>query len=213
MNFRHLHKFLLGLFVCGASLTINVTVLAQSKKAETFSDRELQFFEAKVRPLLVKHCYACHSTEADKAEGNLLLDSRPDLLRGGDSGPAVVVGDPRRSLLMRAVLYEDLKLAMPPKDAGGKLRQDEIAILDQWIRMGLPDPRSESTAKADHSKEEARSWWAFQPIHEVAVPQIDSTWAKTPIDRFIAKMHDAKSRFIRLHKPTNGCSCDGSILI
>ncbi len=59
--------------------------------------------------------------------------------------------------------------------------------------MGLPDPRSESTAKADHSKEEARSWWAFQPIHEVAVPQIDSTWAKTPIDRFIAKMHDEKS--------------------
>jgi Protein of unknown function (DUF1553)/Protein of unknown function (DUF1549)/Planctomycete cytochrome C len=193
MNFLRLDKFHWGLFVCWACLTFNVSVSAQTKKSAIFSENDLRFFEAKVRPLLVKHCYACHSSEADKAEGNLLLDSRPDLLRGGDSGPAVVVGDSRRSLLMRAVLYEDLKLAMPPKDAGGKLGQDEIAILDQWIRMGLPDPRSESKAKTDDSKAESRNWWAFQPVREVAVPKVDSNWAKTPIDRFVAKTHDEKS--------------------
>jgi Protein of unknown function (DUF1553)/Protein of unknown function (DUF1549)/Planctomycete cytochrome C len=198
MNSHPLRESLAGLVLSAASLPWVASVSAQPnsaqpKKSETFSDRDLQFFEAKVRPLLVKHCYACHSTDSDKAEGNLLMDSRPDLLKGGDSGPAVVVGDPRRSILMRAVLYEDLKLAMPPSDAGGKLRQDEIAILEQWIRMGLPDPRHESTAKTEDSKSESLHWWAFQPIQDFPVPESSSAWAKTAIDRFVAKTHTEKN--------------------
>ncbi len=192
MNSQSLWQFLVGLVLYGASSPFLASVSAQPKQSETFSERDIQFFEAKVRPLLVKHCYACHSTDADKAEGNLRVDSRPDLLKGGDSGPAVVVGDPRRSILMRAVLYEDLKLAMPPSDAGGKLRPDEIAILEQWIRIGVPDPRNESTAKTDDSKAAALQWWAFQPIQDISVPKPSSTWAKTAIDHFVAKTHAEK---------------------
>src|SRR5688572_13615857 len=82
------------------------------------------FFEAKVRPLLVKHCYSCHSAEAKKVRGNLRLDTRDGLLKGGPTGPAVVPGDPDKSLLIQAVRYDDEALRMPPK---AKLTVEEIA--------------------------------------------------------------------------------------
>jgi mono/diheme cytochrome c family protein len=177
-------------FVVGPTDWLDSKTSAQPPKIEALGQRELQFFESKIRPLLVEHCYACHSSEAGKAEGGLLVDSRPDLLKGGDSGPAVVVGDPRRSILMKAVLYEDLGTAMPPADAGGKLKSDEIAALEQWIRYGLPDPRSKSTAAKKETTENS-TWWAFQPIKTASVPTVDSAWAKTDIDKFIAKTHQS----------------------
>jgi hypothetical protein len=168
------------------------TAWSQANSVGGLTDRQLQFFEGKVRPLLVKHCYACHSTEAGKAEGNLLLDSRPGVLEGGDSGPAVVLGDPRRSLLLRAVRYEDLDLAMPPTEAGGKLSGEAIAIFDQWVAMGLPDPRLEATREASRPAVEATPWWAFQPLQAPVLPEAYRRQGRSAIDYFIGEKLLAK---------------------
>src|SRR5829696_1673554 len=102
------------------------------------------FFEQKVRPLLVKHCYECHSADAKKVKGALRLDTRDDTLKGGANGPAVVPGEPARSRLVTAVRYTDDALKMPPK---AKLSAQEIADLEAWVKMGAPDPRTVMAAK------------------------------------------------------------------
>src|ERR1051325_11863826 len=93
-------------------------------------------FEKKIRPLLVEHCYKCHSAESDKIKGQLRLDSRQAILKGGESGPAVLPGDPERSLLIKAVRYTDKDLQMPPKDK--KLSDRQIADLTAWVKIGVP---------------------------------------------------------------------------
>ncbi len=99
------------------------------------TDAGIEFFEARIRPLLVKNCYECHSGQAKKIEGKLRLDSRDALRHGGESGPAVVPGDPQGSLLVRALRYEDHE--MPPK---GKLPSSAIADVEHWVKLGAPDP-------------------------------------------------------------------------
>ena len=99
-------------------------------------DRDgIAFFEQKIRPVLAEKCYACHSARVKKPKANLYLDSRPGLLRGGDQGPALVAGDPDRSILIRAIRHSDGKLRMPPK---GKLADRIIRDFEQWIRRGAP---------------------------------------------------------------------------
>ncbi len=100
---------------------------------------DLQFFEAKIRPLLVEKCYQCHSKESDKVKGGLLLDSREAVLAGGNTGPALIPGKPDESLLIQAIRYKDEDLQMPPK--GEKLSDQHIADLTEWVRRGAPDPR------------------------------------------------------------------------
>ncbi len=97
--------------------------------------RDVEFFERKVRPLLAEHCHQCHSTKAKNQRGGLLLDGRDALLAGGDSGPAVVVGRPEQSLLIRAVRYQDERLQMPPR---GKLPERDVAVLAEWVARGVP---------------------------------------------------------------------------
>ena len=104
----------------------------------------IEFFENHIRPLLVQNCYKCHSAEAGKAKGELLLDTRDGLHRGGDSGPAIVPGDPKASLIIQAVSYENDDLQMPPKN---KLPAAAIAKLAEWIKMGAPDPRDGKSAE------------------------------------------------------------------
>ncbi|HTU17621.1 MAG TPA: PSD1 and planctomycete cytochrome C domain-containing protein [Gemmataceae bacterium] len=146
------------------------------------------FFEQKIRPLLVKHCYECHSTAAKKHKGGLALDSRDSLRKGGDSGPVIVPGDPNRSLLIQAVHHDGLE--MPPKKRG-KLSEREIAALERWVRMGAPDPRTETTAAAaDSSWVEAlaqrRHWWSLQPVGNPAVPGVrNRDWCLNALDRFL----------------------------
>jgi len=94
-------------------------------------NQEFAFFEQHIRPLLVAHCYECHSAEAEKLQGGLALDSKPGWMTGGDSGPAIVPGEPDESPLMDAVRYEGYE--MPPR---GKLPDEKIALLDKWISMG-----------------------------------------------------------------------------
>src|SRR5258708_37935119 len=102
------------------------------------ADDGLEFFEKKVRPLLTERCYECHSPEK-KVKGGLRLDNRDGWVKGGDNGPAIVAGDPEKSLLVTAIRYKERDLQMPEKR---KMPDEEIAILEQWVKMGAPDPRT-----------------------------------------------------------------------
>ena len=120
------------------------------------------FFESKVRPILVEHCYDCHSGVNSK--GGLLLDTREGWEKGGDSGAAIVPGHPDESLFIRAIRYHDEDLAMPPEKKGGKLPEADIASLVEWVKMGAPDPRVAEKKIAGMNADEANGWWAFQPL-------------------------------------------------
>jgi hypothetical protein len=148
------------------------------------------FFEQNVRPLLVVRCYECHSHEAKKLRGGLYLDSQAGWQKGGDSGPALVPGDPDKSLLIKAIRYAD-DLQMPPK---GKLSAKEIDVLTQWVKMGAPDPRTgTATASRTIDVAKARDYWAFKPLTNPVPPEVrDAGWCRTPLDRFILAKLDAK---------------------
>lgn len=152
---------------------------------QPLDEEQLAFFEKRVRPLLVTKCYECHSAESKEVQGELLVDSRATLLRGGVTGAAVVPGDLDHSLLIEAVRYKNEAMQMPP-DA--KLSEAEIADLEQWIKMGAPDPRS--TATKHHGKqidlEAARQFWSLKPIVRPAIPEVrKDEWPRSDIDRFI----------------------------
>jgi hypothetical protein len=148
------------------------------------SGTEIEFFEKKIRPVLVGSCYKCHSPQAVKVRGGLLLDSREGLRKGGESGPAVVPGDPAASLLLSAIRYEDRK--MPP---GGKLPDAVIADFQDWIRRGAPDPRASLAATLPSKPmdlEAAKRFWSFQPPQPHAAPEVrNAAWPRKKIDRFI----------------------------
>jgi hypothetical protein len=148
------------------------------------------FFENKIRPVLVEHCYSCHSPEAKKIKGGLLLDTREGIRRGGDTGSAVVPGDVSQSLLMAAIRHED-DLEMPPKK---KLPAEVIADFEKWIAMGAPDPREgKAGAVTTIDLEEGRKHWSFQPLSNPPVPEVkDKSWPRTDIDRFILAALEAK---------------------
>ncbi|HSI11865.1 MAG TPA: DUF1553 domain-containing protein [Chthoniobacter sp.] len=146
------------------------------------------FFENKIRAVLVERCYECHSAKAEKLKGALLLDSRAGVMKGGDTGPAITPGDSDASLLIQAVRYGDKDLAMPPKK---KLPAEEIAALEEWVKMGAPDPRTNDTVAAVKARKsidwtKAREWWS---LHALASPQppvvADEAWPVNDLDRFV----------------------------
>src|SRR5690606_33535802 len=128
------------------------------------------------------HCFKCHGP--DKQSGELRLDSRAAMLQGGDSGPAIVPGKPEESLLIEAVKYESFE--MPPS---GQLDAKAIDVLTRWIAMGAPWPGDTGVAVRSGEpliSDEDRAWWAFQPVREPPVPEVDDNgWSKSPIDKFI----------------------------
>jgi hypothetical protein len=152
-----------------------------------------EFFEKKVRPVLVEHCYRCHSSEAKKLKAGLLLDSREGLLKGGDNGPALVPGQSEKSRLIEAVRYKNVDMQMPPT---GKLADTVIADLAAWVKMGAPWPGKASVATVKNNfdlERRKREHWAWQPIRSPAPPTVtDKSWAKTPIDQFILAKLEAK---------------------
>ena len=151
---------------------------------------QLQFFENRIRPILSDNCYKCHSVQAEKVKGGLLLDSREGLLKGGDTGAAIVPGDPEHSLLIKAVRYTDPDLQMPPK--GKQLPDAAITALVDWIQMGAPDPRVATVAQKAWS-DNSKTHWAWQPLSKPPVPEVkDRAWAKSPIDNFILARLDEK---------------------
>jgi cytochrome c553 len=143
----------------------------------------LELFEKQIRPTLIKSCQKCHGEK--KQKGGLRLDSRAGWMTGGDSGPAIVPGDPTKSLLIKAIGYEHADLEMPPK---GKLPPGTVTAFRNWIAGGAPDPR-EGSAAVGHanvpSVEAGRSFWSFQPIHKPEVPKVNSEWPRTDIDQFV----------------------------
>jgi cytochrome c553 len=155
----------------------------KSVKAAEPSAAGVEYFEKKVRPLLVKHCYECHSDK--KQQGGLRLDSREGWAKGGDSGAAIAPGEPDNSLVLQALRYEGYE--MPPS---GKLKGEEIAVFEQWIKMGAPDPRNEAPPAVVAAKstdlETGRQNWAYRPAKKTAVPQVrDTAWPRGDIDRFL----------------------------
>ncbi len=144
-----------------------------------------EFFETKIRPVLASNCYSCHQ---DSKLGGLRLDSRDAMLKGGNSGAALLPGDPDKSLLIKAVRQTDPKLKMP---MGGRLKDNEIEDLTAWVKAGAiwPDAaKPVATAGAGEYviRPEQRAFWSFQPLHKPEVPAVqDAAWAKTDIDRFV----------------------------
>lgn len=180
----------LGLAAIGGSAerlaAADETAAGQTPAAETFTAADLEFFEKKIRPVLAQHCYECHSDDAGTVQAGLRLGSRSQMLRGGDSGAAVVPGEPDESLLIRAVRYEGV-YDMPPD---GKLPDATIADLERWIRGGAAAPAGDErpAESPDGWEKPAGEHWAFRPPQEPAVPHSGpfGDWSDNPIDRFIA---------------------------
>jgi hypothetical protein len=146
------------------------------------TDPRAVHFETKVRPLLIRRCEECH---AETADGNLRVDSREALLKGGDSGPAIVVGDPEASLLIQAV-RQTHKLKMPKKRS--KLGTEEVAALEQWIKDGAVWPAAKPVDAGELARRiaEQKNFWSFRPLEVQAVPAVASgQWPRTDIDRFV----------------------------
>jgi cytochrome c553 len=155
----------------------------------------VDFFEKSIRPILVEHCYSCHSAEAaaqKKLRGGLSLDTRSGVRTGGDSGPAIDEKSPRDSLLIKSILHDgDLK--MPPR---GKLKDAEIEAMRKWVLMGAPDPRTDAASvkkQVGLSIEEGRKFWSFVPPVTPALPPVrDASWPIDPLDQFILNRIEAK---------------------
>ena len=157
-----------------------------------FAPEDLEFFEQKIRPVLVEHCYTCHNS-TELAESGLRLDYRDGLLEGGMRGPAVEPGKPRSSLLLRAMRHPSLDFRMPL--GGARLPDEVIADFERWIEIGAPDPRTEPPSAAalkeatswQTTLEQRKQWWSLQPIADPEPPEVaDPAWSKNAIDRFLA---------------------------
>ena len=155
----------------------------------------LELFEKAIRPVLIRYCYECHSSVAKELKGGLRLDSRDGIRQGGDTGPAVVPGNVRESLLIEAMRHESLE--MPPDE---KLPHNVTVDFVKWIELGAPDPRDSPPAPDEVAEvswqlilESRRNWWSLQQVQMPEIPEpTDTAWSEHPVDRFIrAKQEDS----------------------
>lgn len=168
-----------------AGLLLGMLCAAAVADEKVPTPEQLKFFEEKVRPVLAQNCFKCHGE--DKQKGDLRLDVHEAFLAGGESGPAIVPGKPKESLLLDAVNYASLE--MPPD---GKLSESEIEILTTWVKIGAPWPKEHGGAGPglrkvrDKITAADREYWAFQPVRRAALPEVNNdTWSRGPIDRFL----------------------------
>jgi len=160
---------------------IAISLVAFTTTRLSAQETGAEFFEKKIRPVLVEHCYKCHSRQAGKERGGLLLDTREALRRGGDSGPAIVPGKPSESVLIKSMRHTDAKLKMPKSAA--KLPDHVLADFERWVEIGAPDPRDEKAVAKSIDFDAARKHWAYQPIRKPALPPVkNQAWVKSPID-------------------------------
>ena len=165
--------------------------LAQDAKQAAPTAEQAAFFEAKIRPLFAEYCYKCHSSD-EKIKGGLTLNTRAGLQHGGDSGKAVVPGDPDASLLFAAISWSDDELEMPPKQ---KLPANKIADVREWIEMGAPDPRvaEKLVLETEIDIEEGKQFWSFQKPRKVVAPAVeDKSWPRAELDHFILAKLEAQ---------------------
>ena len=182
-------KFLVSVLVMTGLATVCGTAAAQDQAAR------LDFFEKKVRPLLASHCYTCHSADT-KPSGGLRVDDRNGLLTGGNTGPAVVPGDPGKSLLLNRVTQEDTKRRMPKE--GKPLTAEEVADLTAWIKDGAVWPpiaaaRVVRQAEAEVRGAARRSTGPGSRSPTRKPPAVtDAAWPRDDVDRFILATLEAK---------------------
>ncbi len=159
-------------------------VSAFAHAASDLPSEQIEFFEMKIRPVLVEHCYPCHSAQADEIEGGLMLDNRAAMRKGGDSGKLLVPNQPNQSRLFVALKYDDDNLQMPPD---GKLPDEVLADFKNWIEMGAPDPREGAVPEPrDIIAARAGRHWAFQPPQLTKRPVVtDNAWPTTDIDYMV----------------------------
>ena len=171
------------LFVVGCSLLLTTTAL---RADELPSAADLEFFEKQVRPVLVEHCHKCHGPDQQKA--GLRLDSRAAVVQGGESGASIVLGKPDESLLVEAIRYGADGYQMPPD---GKLADEQIAALTEWVKRGAPWPADTANGPlvaSGFNLEERAKHWSFQPVTNPAIPAVeDVAWPRTSIDPFILR--------------------------
>src|SRR5579862_4783445 len=185
---------ILTLTLVGALLSVHAAPGAKAAEVEQEDSAATEFFEKNVRPVLVDRCFSCHSAAAPKLKGGLRLDSLEDALKGGDTGPALIPGHPEKSLLVDAVTYKNVDYKMPPK---GRLPENQIADLTEWVRRGAPWPKSAASGgparptafdlrqrKADH--------WSWKPLRRTEPPAVkDAAAIRRPLDRFLqAKLEE-----------------------
>src|SRR5436190_7822200 len=154
----------------------------------------IEFFEKKIRPVLVERCHSCHSAGAAKLKGGLRLDTLETALKGGDTGPAFVAGQPEKSLIVEAVSYQNVDLRMPPK---GKLPAQQIADLREWVKRGAPwskekDAGTTGTKGEFNLARRKAEHWAWRPLRSDPPPAVkNEAWVRRPLDRFLlAKLEE-----------------------
>ena len=184
-----------GWLACGAGS------IARAAAPPPPTKEGIEFFETKIRPVLVKYCYECHSEQAKKIKGKLRVDTYDGILKGGEVGPAVVPGDPGKSWLLISMTYKDKDtsdrdaLLMPPKKNGKsqKLPDSVIKDFEEWIKMGAPYPQG-GAVKSDAAPRDPREHWAFVAPQEPAIPQVkNESWVKNEIDRFVLARQEEKN--------------------
>ncbi|MBT5020953.1 MAG: DUF1549 domain-containing protein [Planctomicrobium sp.] len=184
----HFLKVLIGMSLM---LISTVTVTVAVAETPQVSAAELEFFESKVRPVLVEHCYDCHNS-TETAEGGFILDHRSALREGGQSGPPLNFETPSKSLLLKVIRHDIAELEMPQGE--DQIPQTAIQDIEKWIAMGAPDPRTTPPAGASQVGEtgwqatlvERKKWWSFQPITLPEPPVVkNQDWSDKPIDQFI----------------------------
>ncbi len=163
--------------------------LLLSTAGQVFSANPAQFFEEKIRPALIEHCYKCHSSQAELLKADFLLDTRAGIRKGGKSGrDAIIPGNVGSSQLIEAIRYGNADLQMPPD---GKLPDAVIADFEKWVTMGAQDPRDGISQKP--TERAAKEHWAFQPIEDPPVPVIANTeWPRDPVDHFTLAAMESK---------------------
>jgi hypothetical protein len=183
---------ILAVFCCVILLCGNAAK-TRADETKTIDPKKLEFFESRIRPILIEHCYECHSAKSEEVKGSLLVDSAAGLLRGGDSGPAIIAGKPNESPLIEALRYEGVE--MPP---AGRLPANVIKDFERWVEMGSPDPRTDDPApgvikpQRTIDLEAGRQFWAFRPIADHQRPVVtNKSWPKSDIDAFILQKLEA----------------------
>ena len=192
-RYRGVRNSILLLAAIAVIVLSQVPSLHAADEAKAINPAKLEFFESRIRPVLIKHCYECHSAKSEEVKGSLLVDSAAGLLQGGDSGPAIVVGKPNKSPLIEALRYEGVE--MPPD---GRLPANVVKDFERWVEMGSPDPRTDNPApgvikpQRTIDLEAGRQFWAFRPIVNHQRPEVsDASWSKSDIDAFVLQKLEA----------------------
>jgi hypothetical protein len=183
----------MGVFGVISSCWLAMAIMAQpqTRSSQPPTKAQLEFFESKIRPIFANNCYRCHSPVNGNPRGGLELDWKGGWEKGGSEGPAIIPGDPEKSLLILAVRYSDPDLQMPPNNA--RLSDEQVNDLVTWVRMGAPDPRTtRPSGNGVTYGGTGKNHWAFKPVAKPVLPAVkNETWVKNDIDRFVLSKLEA----------------------